>query len=413
MRSTNHAKEPCACTESTPPARRPGLAVQRRAVADTVPAVPARLMSDAIGGGGRALDTDVRDRMGQRLQADFSRVRVHTDERAAALAERLSASALTVGRHVLFAAGHYAPRSPEGAGLLAHELTHVLQQPDASPGRSGRLPVDPDAGAEAQAAGSADAAAMAPPPAGGLAVQRKKTAKPKIGTKFTHPKGAKSPFKKISAKFDGADIAFDGDGKQILRTSAQSGHPNSVPAAEIKACKGSPGDSYLNNPRYVGSKDKGPIPEGRYSFRADRIATFDTTERLTLLGGGYFTDPFGGTIHGGDWGAGRVPLAPVRIDPSPFCGNTAARSGFYMHGGIMPGSSGCIDIGNSGFESLVKLMPGYTGSVTVDVKYTASAPSVGRIGRALGRFTYPSGIPQGQEPSLWDRLGSAFGGDDE
>jgi Domain of unknown function (DUF4157) len=59
---------------------------------------------------------------------DFSRVRVHTDQRAARSAESVAAQAYTVGSDVVFGTGRYAPATPEGRRLLAHELTHVVQQ---------------------------------------------------------------------------------------------------------------------------------------------------------------------------------------------------------------------------------------------------------------------------------------------
>lgn len=61
-------------------------------------------------------------------RADFSGVRVHADSRAAESARALDASAYTVGPHIVFDAGKYAPDTREGKSLLAHELTHVLQQ---------------------------------------------------------------------------------------------------------------------------------------------------------------------------------------------------------------------------------------------------------------------------------------------
>jgi hypothetical protein len=66
--------------------------------------------------------------MEARFGHDFGAVRLHTDDTAAASAAVLDARAYVVGQHVVFAAGHYAPQAPEGRRLLAHELTHVLQQ---------------------------------------------------------------------------------------------------------------------------------------------------------------------------------------------------------------------------------------------------------------------------------------------
>jgi hypothetical protein len=64
---------------------------------------------------------------------DFSGVRVHADDVAAASAAAVDAVAYTVGRHVAFARGAYAPGTPAGYRLLAHELAHVVQQTDARP----------------------------------------------------------------------------------------------------------------------------------------------------------------------------------------------------------------------------------------------------------------------------------------
>jgi hypothetical protein len=67
--------------------------------------------------------------MEPRFGHDFSKVRVHADAEAAASARAVNALAYTVGNHVVFAAGRYGPGTVEGHSLLAHELTHVLQQP--------------------------------------------------------------------------------------------------------------------------------------------------------------------------------------------------------------------------------------------------------------------------------------------
>ena len=63
-----------------------------------------------------------------RFGHDFSRVRIHSDPAAAASAQAVDAQAYTVGQHVVFAPGQYAPDSGTGRRLLAHELTHVVQQ---------------------------------------------------------------------------------------------------------------------------------------------------------------------------------------------------------------------------------------------------------------------------------------------
>jgi hypothetical protein len=69
--------------------------------------------------------------MESRFGTDFKDVRVHTDSQATASAEVLNANAYTSGRDIYFAAGKYAPENEEGKRLLAHELTHTIQQKNA------------------------------------------------------------------------------------------------------------------------------------------------------------------------------------------------------------------------------------------------------------------------------------------
>lgn len=81
-----------------------------------------------LAGRGSALPESVRAFMGPRFGADFSGVRVHTDAQAHELARNVNALAFTVGRDLVFAAGHYAPETERGRHLIAHELVHVVQQ---------------------------------------------------------------------------------------------------------------------------------------------------------------------------------------------------------------------------------------------------------------------------------------------
>lgn len=79
-------------------------------------------------GGGQALDRGARARMESAFGTDFSGVRVHADARADALNRRLNARAFTTGQDIFFRQGAYDPGSSSGRELLAHELTHVVQQ---------------------------------------------------------------------------------------------------------------------------------------------------------------------------------------------------------------------------------------------------------------------------------------------
>lgn len=81
---------------------------------------------------GRPLDSATRSFFEPRFGQDFSEVRLHTDATAADSARKLNALAYTFGNNVVMGAGQFAPHSSSGQRLLAHELTHVLQQRDAS-----------------------------------------------------------------------------------------------------------------------------------------------------------------------------------------------------------------------------------------------------------------------------------------
>ena len=79
-------------------------------------------------GGGQALDTNTQSFMGNSFGADFSTVRIHTGSQAVQMSQDLNAHAFTVGNDIYFNQGRYRPDATSGVGLLAHELTHVVQQ---------------------------------------------------------------------------------------------------------------------------------------------------------------------------------------------------------------------------------------------------------------------------------------------
>jgi len=79
-------------------------------------------------GGGQPLDSAVQTQMGAATGHDFSSVKVHTGPEAHTLNEQLGAKAFTTGQDVFFRSGEYNPGSSGGQELLAHELTHVVQQ---------------------------------------------------------------------------------------------------------------------------------------------------------------------------------------------------------------------------------------------------------------------------------------------
>lgn len=89
---------------------------------------------DSLKGGGQPLPPTLRTYFESRFEHDFSGVRIHAGAQAEEAAQSLNAEAFTVGHDVAFAAGQYSPETDEGQRLLAHELTHVIQQNGSSQG---------------------------------------------------------------------------------------------------------------------------------------------------------------------------------------------------------------------------------------------------------------------------------------
>lgn len=100
--------------------------IEAKAASSGLPAVDAVMRSP-----GQPLDARARAWMEPLFLRDFSKVRVHTDEKAARSARALNAHAYTFGSHVAFGAGRFAPETDQGRRLIAHELTHVVQQQSA------------------------------------------------------------------------------------------------------------------------------------------------------------------------------------------------------------------------------------------------------------------------------------------
>lgn len=123
---------------------------------------------DVVSSGGHPLAEPVRTDMESRLGHDFSDVRVHTDDAASRSAESVNAHAYTVGSNVVFQREKYDPSSTPGRTMLAHELTHVVQQRsgpvDGTPTGSGVRVSDPSDRYEREAAANAERVMSGPAP---------------------------------------------------------------------------------------------------------------------------------------------------------------------------------------------------------------------------------------------------------
>jgi len=135
--------------------------VQRQSAGPGGPVTAPPIVHEVVRSPGRTLDLATRALMETRFGHDFSRVRVHTDARAAESARRVNARAYTVGQHIAFDHGQYNNDTPEGLRLMAHELAHTVQQGvDVSLQRAGDLTVAPANDALEREADSAAGAAM-------------------------------------------------------------------------------------------------------------------------------------------------------------------------------------------------------------------------------------------------------------
>ena len=91
------------------------------------------IIREVLNSPGQPLDPETQTFMESRFGHDFSQVQLHADNRAAQSAQAVNASAYTVGNHIAFGANQYQPHTFAGGRLLAHELTHVMQQNESAP----------------------------------------------------------------------------------------------------------------------------------------------------------------------------------------------------------------------------------------------------------------------------------------
>jgi hypothetical protein len=135
---------------------------------------------DVVGsGGGQPLDRVIRKEMEMNLGHDFGDVRVHTGAQASESAKSVQAQAYTVGNDIVFGSDNYAPETSPGKRMLAHELTHIVQQRsgpvDGSPASGGvsiSHPSDPFEQAAERTADRVMAGAASSTASSGPAVQR-------------------------------------------------------------------------------------------------------------------------------------------------------------------------------------------------------------------------------------------------
>jgi hypothetical protein len=187
-------------------------------------------------GAGRPLPKPIRGSMEQAFGVDFGAVRVHTDRRANTVNRSLSARAFTRGQDIFFRHGEYDPGSSAGRELLAHELTHVVQQraggAKGTPGtRGAQLSIDPALESEADAAGAraARGEVAGPVTAGSSASAGPQDAvvQPKLGFELemlvlTDIAGRPAPEKVELGTYGNLDLVVDRSASLVGRTPARA-----------------------------------------------------------------------------------------------------------------------------------------------------------------------------------------------
>lgn len=128
-----------------------------------------------------------------------------------------------------------------------------------------------------------------------------------------------------------------------------------------KCWNGVSGADGYQKPEHQSIRDKGPIPEGRWRVRQDRYQRYDDIpfqkKIWALFGRGTWP---GGTVT---WGENRIWLEPKTVI------NLYGRDNFSIHGGISPGSAGCIDL-TSSMVNFTKVFKSYGMDLDLMVKYT-------------------------------------------
>jgi hypothetical protein len=140
-------RKACAWGRPIVAGRNQRLALRRRAVNASGPETAPPMVHEVLRSSGQPLDAETRFFMERRFGHDFSGVRVHTDAKAAESARALNAQAYTVGDNIVFGAKQYASGTIEGRSLLAHELSHVVQQQVDTTAPQANLDISPPSGA--------------------------------------------------------------------------------------------------------------------------------------------------------------------------------------------------------------------------------------------------------------------------
>jgi hypothetical protein len=307
-----------------------------------------------VAGRGLPLSQPLRGEMEERFGFDFSQVRIHTGAEAERSAAEVGAQAYTVGSHVVFGAARYDAAGRAGRRLIAHELTHVVQQSGATVSRS-------DTGRDHSFLN------RSPVSRAGARVQRHRD------DLVAYSGGQSGRIDVVSA------------GRWKYQAQAVSGHPghgeNEPGVGPI------PSGRYFMHPRVtrptVSSLQGGTCGANGISSGYQQITSTDASP---CEGAHYCNVPCPTPDNPAQkcftprdcWGPQRIKIEGSQAVDTPE-GKRKVRSGFYLHGGNPADavSSGCVKTLDDGVFAPIRTLDGVRGAVPFCVG-SACAPEVNR-----------------------------------
>jgi hypothetical protein len=328
------------------------------------------IVREVLRSSGKPLDHGTRTFMEGRFGHNFSSVRVHTDAAAAESARSVNAIAYTVGSDIVFGFSRFAPNTTVGNRLLAHELTHVVQQSGHASDLQASSIIDENDATEREANLVARAVS-----AGNRAEIVHKPIAPSL-----------QRHKKDIVAYSGgqsADLHVIQAGKWIYSAPAVSGHPGH---GEDEPSAGPiPTGKYVIRPgikQPTVSKDQGgTCGAGAIGSGYQEITSTDPTP---CTGAHYCNVPCPTTANPAQvcytprdcWGPKRIKIEGSKAVVTPE-GKRTRRSGFYIHGGNPKDavSSGCVKSLDEGVFAEIRKLTGTNGKVPFCVG-TACPPAV-------------------------------------
>ncbi|WP_088888978.1 eCIS core domain-containing protein [Leptolyngbya ohadii] len=298
--------------------------------------------------GGSSIAPAVRQPLEQAFGADFSHIRVHTDAAANQLNHQIEARAFTVGQDIFFRQGEYRPGSSSGQRLIAHELTHVLQQSEYS------TPVQP----MVQRQGWIERARRWGRRAeqwGERAVERTERLVDRA------QEAGEQIVEEVEEAWNSGTgaislIRFDGSRVELVGTPGYSARA----VSGLMPIHPDAGGVDYTRPEHQNVPLKGPIPEGDYYVNPSEVESNPPMSFNTTAWGRYRT-----RLHGS-----IVTDIERRL-------TTERTGGFYLHQDANHnGTAGCIGIWNAGDNQRIHdLIRSNSSRIPVQVRYPSSSPT--------------------------------------